>query len=239
MDNQYTNITEYYDLWVTSGYYNYPFMAKEACNIVGGGRNIIELGVGTGLLVEEYLKIDPSCQFTGVDFTASLLEIGAKRLGDRVQLIEADVVSMDLNATFDVAISNGGVWGILDLGDRWQFGGHVPGVEANRKGLENLARHLQTGALLLLHLQKPHQDFDKVLPGDIVYSQSIETQEETPEYYSFKKRYFFKKDDKVLATEEILVTCFNPELSQNLLSDAGFELQDFPDAEYFAVYKKQ
>jgi len=154
------------------------------------------LGVGTGLLVEEYLKVDPTCQFTGVDFTASMLEIGKKRLGDRAKLVEADVVTMDLDETFDAAISNGGVWGILDLGDRWEFGGHVPGIEANRQRLDNVARHLRTGGLLLLHLQKPHQNFEQQLPGEIVYSQVIKTQEETPEYHSFKKLIFSRKKIK-------------------------------------------
>lgn len=145
--NQYTNITEYYDLWVSSGYYDYQTLAQEAHSIVGNSHKILELGVGTGLLVEQYLAIDPTCEFTGVDFTASMLEIAEKRLDNQVKLIEADVVTMDLNTTFDVAISNGGVWGILDLGDRWEFGGHVPGVEANRQGLANTAKHLQPGGI--------------------------------------------------------------------------------------------
>ncbi len=161
MINQYTNITEYYDLWVNSGYYDYQILASEAHSIVGNGREVLELGVGTGLLAEKYIEIDPTCEFTGVYFTASMLEIAKKRLGDTFKLIEADAVTMDLNATFDVAISNGGVWGILDLDDRdrWEFGGHVPSIEANRQGLTNLANHLREGGLLLLHLQKSHEDF--------------------------------------------------------------------------------
>lgn len=90
---------------------------KKLTQLLGKGRDIIELGVGTGLLVEEYLKVDPTCQFTGVDFTASMLEIGKKRLGDRAKLVEADVVTMDLDETFDAAISNGGVWVSYDLGN--------------------------------------------------------------------------------------------------------------------------
>ncbi|NES83558.1 MAG: class I SAM-dependent methyltransferase, partial [Moorea sp. SIO2B7] len=147
MVNQYTEITKYYDLWVTSGYYDFQSLAKEAHSIVGDGRQVLELGVGTGLLAQKYIELDPTCEFTGIDFTASMLEIAKQRLGNQVKLIEADAVTMDLNAKFDVAISNGGVWGILDQGDQaqWQFGGHVPGLEANRQGLANVARHLKEG----------------------------------------------------------------------------------------------
>ncbi len=48
--NQYTNITDYCDLWVTSGYYDYQIMANDAKSTIGDSRKILELGVGTGLL---------------------------------------------------------------------------------------------------------------------------------------------------------------------------------------------
>ncbi|MEO1427497.1 MAG: class I SAM-dependent methyltransferase [Cyanobacteria bacterium J06633_8] len=212
-------------------------MAKTAHSIVGDGCQILELGVGTGLLVEKYLEIDPTCKFTGVDFAPSMLEIAQQRLGEEVELIEADALTMDLNATFDVAISNGGVWGILDLGEQWQFGGHIPGIEANRQGLRRLARHLKSGGLLLLHLQKPHQNYEKSLPGGIVYSQYIEELEETQDYHTLQKNYYFKKDEEVLAQDQVLITCFKPEISQQLLTETGFDLQGKSDGEHFVVYK--
>lgn len=241
MVNEYTNITEYYDLWVTSGYYDFQSLAEEAHSIVGDGRQVLELGVGTGLLAEKYLEIDPTCEFTGVDFTPSMLEIGKKRLGNQAKLIEADAVTMNLNATFDVAISNGGVWGILDLGEpeRWEFGGHVPNLEANRQGLANLADHLREGGLLLLHLQKPHPNFDKTLAGGIVYSQLVEEGEDTSEYHTFYKSYFFKQDGKILAQEKLLITAFKPETSRQLLTEAGFELKGKTKNDRFAIYQKR
>lgn len=44
--NQYAGIAKYYDLWVTSGYYNYKIMAKVAHSIIGDSCRILELGVG-------------------------------------------------------------------------------------------------------------------------------------------------------------------------------------------------
>lgn len=239
MINQYKEITDYYDLWVTSGYYEYLSIAKEAHSIVGDSRQILELGVGTGLLVEKYIELDPTCEFTGIDFTASMLEIAKKRLGNQAKLIEADAVTMDLNAKFDVAISNGGVWGILDKDDQWQFGGHVPGVEANRQGLENVARHLREGGLLLLHLQKPHDNFDKELAGGIVYSQLIEEGKETVDFRTQEKTYFFKKNGEILAQDRVTITIFKPEISRKLLSEAGFDFQGSSNGDRFAIYKKR
>ncbi len=238
--NQYTNMTEYYDLWVTSGYYDYQLMAKDANLTIGDGCKILELGVGTGLLAEKYLEVDPSCEFTGVDFTASLLEIAQKRLGEKVKLIEADAVTMNLNQKFDVAISNGGVWGVLDLGDQdqWEFGGHVSGVAKNLQGLKNLATHLKKDGLMLLHLQKPHNDYDKPLAGGITYCQSIQKIEETSEYRTLQKNYLFKREQEILAQEQITITCFTAETSQRILSEAGFSLQGTSKNDKFAIYQK-
>lgn len=238
-ENQYTNITEYYDLWVTSGYYDYQVMAREANEIIGDGRQILELGVGTGLLAQEYLKVDPNCEFTGVDFTASMLEIAQPRVGDRVKLIEADAVDMELNQKFAAAISNGGVWGILDLGDIWRFGGHVPGLENNIQGLKNTAHHLQDGGLLLLHLQKPHPTYERPLSGGIIYAQSVEELEDTAEFSTWLKSYYFKRDGEILAQDQITITCFQPDTSKRILSEAGFEFQGTSSGQKFAIYQKR
>ncbi|MBS9772144.1 hypothetical protein [Trichodesmium erythraeum] len=37
MSNQYTGFTEYYDMWVTSGYYDYQNIAKEIHSCIGNG----------------------------------------------------------------------------------------------------------------------------------------------------------------------------------------------------------
>lgn len=239
MDNPYARIAKYYDLWVTSGYYDYHNMAKAAYSMMGDSCQILELGIGTGLLAEQYLEIDSNCQFTGIDFAPSMLEIARQRLGDRVRLVETDAVTMDLNATFDAAISNGGVWGILDLGDQWEFGGHISGIEANRQGLNTLNRHLKAGGLLLLHLQKPHKNYEKVLPGEILYSQSIKEVESDENCYTLQKNYYFKRDGEILARDQILITCFKPDISKKLLTEAGFDLQGTSDGEYFVVYQKR
>lgn len=239
MVNQYTGIAEYYDLLVTSGYYDYQSIAKEAHSIVGDGSRIIELGVGTGLLAERYTEIDPNCEFTGIDITLSMLEIANKRLGNRAKLIEGNALTMDLNATFDVAISNGGVWVFLDWGDRWELGSHIPNVEANRQGLKNLARHLREGGLFLLNLQKVGWNSEKLLPGGIVYYQCIEEVEDTIDYHIRQKSYFFKKDGEILAQEQLKLIFFKLKAYQQLLSEAGFDFQGTNNDNSLAIYKKR
>ncbi|NER20458.1 MAG: class I SAM-dependent methyltransferase [Symploca sp. SIO1C2] len=239
MLNQYTEITEYYDLWVMSGYYDYQKMARDACSVVSNGRQILELGIGTGLLAEKYIEIEPNCEFTGIDFTPSMIKVAQKRLGNHVQLIEADVVTMDLSATFDVAISNGGVWIVFDLGEQWELGTHIPGIENNLQGLKNVACHLREGGLFLLNLQKPHQDYEKVLNEEIVYSQLIEELEDTKDYHILKKSYFFKKNGEILAQEQLTLTFFKSDTYQQLFNEAGFDYQGISNDRCFVIYKKR
>jgi len=227
---------------VESGYYDYQKIASVAQSIVGNGREVLELGVGTGLLAEKYIEIDPKCEFTGVDLSSSMLEIAKERLGDKAELIEADVVKMDLNATFDVAISNGGVWVSYDCGDRWEVGSLIPNVEANLPGLVNVARHLREGGLLLLNVQNPHDNFDKDLSSEIVYSQSVEELEDTRDYHIILKNYFFKKDEEILAQEQHQITLFKQDAYRNMFGKAGFDFQEISsgsNGDRFAIYKKR
>ena len=239
MTNEYTGITDYYDLLVMSGYYNYQAIAQKAHSIIGSGCRILELGVGTGLLVEEYIKIDPSCEFTGVDITESMIEIAKKRLGNRAILIQGDATTMELNTTFDAVISNGGVWLFLDWGDQWELASHIPNLESNYQCLKNLASHLKEGGLFLLNLQKPGVNFEKSLPGGIVYSQVIEEMENTTDYRTHRKNYFFKKDGEILAKENLMVTSFKQKAYEQLFNQSGFDFQGINDDASLAIYRKR
>ena len=116
--NQYTGITDCYDLLMRGGYYDHDTMAGAADAVMGDRKKVLELGVGTGLFAQSLAGRKPDCDITGVDFTPSMLDIAHDRVGAATRLIEADVTSMDLEDTFDAAISSGGVWVIIDARGR-------------------------------------------------------------------------------------------------------------------------
>ncbi|MBC6421862.1 MAG: class I SAM-dependent methyltransferase [Hormoscilla sp. SP5CHS1] len=129
--NEYTGIADYYDLLMTSGYYKYDQIALAIAEIVSTNQNIIEIGAGTGLLLEQLLEIDPQYNLTGMDHTPAMLEIAKKRLGDRVKLFEADIVSMSITERFDVAISQGGLCAFVDNGSDCDLYTHLTNDESN------------------------------------------------------------------------------------------------------------
>ncbi|MBP0028017.1 class I SAM-dependent methyltransferase [Roseofilum sp. Guam] len=239
MNNQYTGITNYYDLLMNSGYYDYTSLAEEAYSVLGRGCQILELGVGTGLLAEEYIALDETCQFTGIDITTSMLKLAQNRLGDRVDLREANALTMELNRTFDAMLSNGGVWVFLDWGDRLELASHLSDYEQNLQGLHNIVHHLREGGLILLNRQKPGVNFAKKLPGGITYSQVIEPIEDNPEYRLHKKCYSFEKDGQLLAQEELTMLFFKQTLYPSLFQEVGLEIDQSKCCRNFITYQKQ
>jgi ubiquinone/menaquinone biosynthesis C-methylase UbiE len=65
--NQYTGITECYDLLMRGGYYDHDTMARAADAVIGDRKKVLELGVGTGLFAQSLAATKPDCDITGVD----------------------------------------------------------------------------------------------------------------------------------------------------------------------------
>ena len=70
----YTNMSAYYDLIMTSGYYDYEKIVE---NIVRDGDfdSVLEIGCGTGLILKELVQKRPAADIMGVDLTEAMLSI--------------------------------------------------------------------------------------------------------------------------------------------------------------------
>ena len=107
----YTNMSGYYDLIMTSGYYDYPKIVNallESPNF----RSVLEMGCGTGLILEELAQRKKDIAITGFDLTEAMLVIAKQRLSvfPEVRLVQQNVTELDLHQQYDVAFSYGGVW---------------------------------------------------------------------------------------------------------------------------------
>ncbi|MGD1809160.1 class I SAM-dependent DNA methyltransferase [Dapis sp. BLCC M126] len=238
--NEYTRITDYYDLLMTQGYYDYEGMANAVYPLIKDDRKkILELGVGTGLLAEKLKALAPEAEFTGVDITTPMLEIARKRLGEWGKLVAADVCDMNLQETFDIAVSSGGVWVINQRGDRTDIGSHIKGLEQDIKGLANVAQHLGQNGLLLLSIQGEQKNYQQNLPTGIVYSQEIEKIAENDEIESIEKSYFFKKDGEILAQQKLSLNYIKQWKKPEIMEQAGFSFVGIDESKKFHVYRKR
>jgi SAM-dependent methyltransferase len=238
--NTYDGITECYDLLMRAGYYEHDAMAKAATNVLGDRTSVLELGVGTGLFAQNLVETSPTCEITGVDFTAPMLEIAERRVGDDVELIEADVTEMDLGRTFDAAISSGGVWVAIRDGDELLLGTHLFDYDDEVKGLRNVADHLETDGLLLLSIQDMHQDFDRELDEGVVYSQRLVRDEApTDDHFTIEKQYAFTRDSEVLAAQTLELGFYRAPLMDRILDQAGFAMEGIDDDDRFIICSKE
>lgn len=238
--NNYSGITDCYDLLMRAGYYEHDAMAKAADAVIGDRGSVLELGVGTGLFAQKRNEINPEREITGVDFTASMLELARERVGDDAELIEADVTAMDLGRTFDAAISSGGVWVVIRDDDEFLLGTHLFGYDQEVSGLRNVAEHLDRNGLLLLSVQDMHHDFDQELDDGVVYSQRVSWLDDLGDgHFMIEKQYQFTRGSEVLAEETLELGFYREPLGQQILGDAGFAFRGIDVEGRFFVYGNQ
>jgi hypothetical protein len=237
--NTYEGITECYDLLMRAGYYEHDAMAKAANEVLGDRKTVLELGVGTGMFARELVAANPDCDITGVDFTASMLDVAEARVGGDVDLVEADVTEMDLGCTFDAAISSGGVWVAIRDDDDILLGTHLSDYDDEVRGLRNVADHLEADGLLLLSIQDMHRDLDRELEDGVMYSQRVARTDDTDDgHFTLEKQYAFTRDGETLAQQTLELGFYRPRVMDRILDESGFAPDGTDDQERFLICTK-
>ncbi|MEY3518432.1 MAG: hypothetical protein RLZ89_1292, partial [Pseudomonadota bacterium] len=175
----YTNMSAYYDLIMTSGYYDYNKIV-DALIQHQPFSHVLEIGCGTGLIMETLAKRQPQIAITGVDLTPAMLSMAQQRLQTQpqIELLHQNVTELNLAALYDLAFSYGGVWYFVIDGDKEPFlVSHIAQDAPNRQGLERVAQHIKSGGQLLLGVQGPHHDYASPISNGMLYSQKIELAE--------------------------------------------------------------
>ncbi|MFC9268721.1 class I SAM-dependent methyltransferase [Streptomyces zhihengii] len=226
MPDSYADLSRYYDLVMTSGYYDYDAYAHALLTRVGTRRDVLELGVGTGLIADRLLALGPrDLRLTGIDHTDSMLAQARGRLGDRVTLRRQDILDMALPSAFDVAYSIGGVWYIVEDGEQSWLSSHLMEEEDNETALANLAAAVRPGGTLLLSLQGPHRRADRSLPGGLHYTQHVAVDAQG----QHTKDYFIEDQGVVLAHQRLRFRLFPQPAADKILQRCGFHFQERDD----------
>ena len=217
---RYTNMSSYYDVIMTSGYYDYP---KIVDGLINGHavHQVLELGCGTGLIIEELAKRKPGVPITGVDLTPEMLAIAQNRLKDfhNVKLQQQNVCQLKLDQQHDLAFSYGGVWYFVVEPNKKPFMvSHIPSHEDNVQGLQKMASHIASGGRLLLGTQGPHFNYEKTIANGMMYSQEI-----LPTSDGFIKHYFLDDGDARVMAQTIHYKTYAFEEACNMLASVGLQ----------------
>jgi SAM-dependent methyltransferase len=182
----------YDDIMVLGQYYDYPAIAEHLA-AVRDVHQVLEVGVGTGLVVEHLLKYRYDyAAVTGIDITAGMLAIARERLQfyPQVDLQEQNVVHLDLSGrAYDLAFSYGGTWYFVPDGHSYAMVSHIRDDQDNARGLERVAAHLAPGGRLLLGIQDPHSCYSRGLGNGTTYTQRL-----YPLDGGFRKEYLLTDD---------------------------------------------
>ena len=215
----YTNMSAYYDLIMTSGYYDYEKIVE---NIIRDGDfdSVLEIGCGTGLILKELVQKRPAADIMGVDLTEAMLDIASERLQafPNISLSLQNVTQIDLAKTYDLAFSYGGVWYFVIDGDKEPFlVSHLSAEDDNRRGLARIASHVSSGGRLMLGIQGPHHDYEKPIKNGMIYSQKI-----IPSDTGFTKHYFLANEADIVMAQTIDYRVYNFDQALDLLGEYGF-----------------
>ncbi|MCX3061480.1 class I SAM-dependent methyltransferase [Streptomyces beihaiensis] len=239
MANSYEDLSRYYDLIMTSGYYDYDVYARALVTELAGLEDVLELGVGTGLACERLLRAfdrdhdarplaRPAPRLTGIDHTEAMLAQARERLGDRVRLMRQDITEMTMPDAFDAAYSVGGVWTEVREETGIEVWSHLVEEEDDVQALKNVAEAVRPGGPLLIAVQQAHRSYDRPLPGGLVYAQEL-TAEPGEEGDGgkggdrFIKDYYVRKDNgEVLAHQRSRYHVYPRQAAEDLLAKCGF-----------------
>ncbi|MFN6435422.1 MAG: class I SAM-dependent methyltransferase [Nostoc sp. DedSLP01] len=183
---------------------------------------MLEIGVGTGLVAERVLKLKPNCNFTGIDISKQMLDVAKKRLGNKIKLVESDVLNMQLEESFDLAYSNSGVWFFLDTNNdnEYLLSSSINSIENNVIALRRVAEHLKMNGLLVLSAQGMHIDRVEKLPGDIIHQVKVSKTDT-----GVKKQYIWLRENngEIISdtTADLLILDSNQ--TKQLMEQSGFE----------------
>jgi SAM-dependent methyltransferase len=234
--SDYTDMTQFYDLIMNSGYYNYPAIVDNLARLEDV-ESVLEIGVGTGLILELLAERRPELKLTGVDLTAAMLDQAAERLRrhPHIGLHRQDVVALDLKQTFDVIFSYGGPMYFTPAETAGDFVliSHIREEEGNRLALERLAEHSRPGAMLMLGIQPAHSNYSRPIltstaagtnePRGLRYHQQL-----TPIPGGFRKQYMVTQFEATVMDMSIDYRTTGFPDAVELLDKCGWDLRDDP-----------
>ncbi|NER38923.1 MAG: class I SAM-dependent methyltransferase [Oscillatoria sp. SIO1A7] len=220
MSDQYEKLAHFYDDFVQKNR-NYYEIARGFSEIIGDNKNLLDIGIGTGLVVEHLLEINPSYNITGIDTSESLLEQARKKLGQKVDLYCQSVSELDVDKKFDVAYSRGGAWTFVNDESETMLASHILSSAEIKKSFQCVANHLKKGGLLIISSSNAYSNKLVELDNGIVHKKTATTELVDDERYAILG-YFFYKGEELLAEQTLKLKLLSHQTYTSMLEEAGF-----------------
>lgn len=227
-------ISRFYDQIVERFYFDYKKLAHLLAQLIGEHRkNVLEIGIGTGLVAEQLMSY--GYQLTGIDFSEEMLSRARTRLGENIPLFNVDIKDFCALSQYDAVFSIMGPWYITCNHSReYSYLSYLRTNEENRIGLENVSQMLRPEGILILSVQKPHQDLlEQPIGEKLYYSHKV-----ARKFGYIKKDYSVKRENHRIAAQSCIFKEYKYDEVNPLLHSLGFsDIKTSPCGNFVFVVK--
>ncbi len=108
--------------------------------------------------------------------------------------------------------------------------------DSNIQALKNIASCLDREGLFVVNIQGVHDDYNKPLPGGVVYSQKVIESPTMPT--CLEKTFYFKKDGETLIEQTLVYKTYKEKETEDIFGKAGFKLKGRDASGQLFIYTK-
>ncbi len=232
----YQGMSNFYNAFVQRNR-DYRAIAIKLNELIGDQQDILDVGIGTGLLVEQLLQLRPELRITGVDTSMSLLAQAQASLGTQVELHCQDVCDLDLDKMFDFAYSRGGAWAFVRDGDAILLASHILELDAIERSFERVAAHLRDGGRLIIISANSNHSKREELDGELSFGRTVSKDwVDGKQYLSLD--YVCLRGGRLVGRQKLRMRLLTLEQTEKMLRSAGLQAISHHDKQYH-IYQKE
>lgn len=232
----YKGMSDFYNSFVQKNR-DYEAIARDLCEIFGDRKELLDIGIGTGLLVEQILRLRPDLNISGIDTSASLLAQAQECLGTQVNLHCQDITNLHLDKMFDLAYSRGGAWAFLNDDDTVLLASHILELDAIQKSFERVATHLRDRGELIIFFSNANHSKCENLDDEVLLQRTVNKDWVDGEQY-LSVDYFCNKQGSLIGHQTVRMRLLEKELVENMLRLANLRPISSRDRNYYTYQKE-
>ncbi|NEP09886.1 MAG: class I SAM-dependent methyltransferase [Symploca sp. SIO2C1] len=232
----YQGMSDFYNAFIGRNR-DYRAIAMELLKLFGNQQHILDVGIGTGLLVEQLLELRSELQITGIDTSKSLLAQAQASLGTQVELYCQDVCNLQLDKMFDVAYSRGGAWAFVQDGDTILLASHILELDAIEQSFERVAAHLRDGGRFIIISSNANHSKQDELDGEVSFGRTVSKHWVDGEQYLVLD-YRCHRQGILTGHQKVRMRLLELEYVESMLRAAGFQNISY-DSHECRIYQKE
>lgn len=226
----YEGMSSFYDDFVQLNR-DYRAIADELISTFADGKSILDIGIGTGLLVRQMLDIRPDLRVVGIDSSASLLAQAKQMLGPQVSLHCQDISELCLDETFDVAYSRGGAWSFVREGGKVMLASHILEPTVIYRSFERVVAHLNDRGRLILTTSTSNESKREQVDANHIFERATWKESLGGEQYLCLE-YRQYKDESVVASQRLKMLLLDLDRVEEHLASLGLVATCDRDSSY-------